>query len=60
MFLAILTHHKKNRILGCNYKRLGHVVSKHFHRMLNDIMKLANLLLVDFVPIRERLFRDLR
>ncbi|KAH6828123.1 hypothetical protein C2S53_014964 [Perilla frutescens var. hirtella] len=53
MFLSILAHHTKNRIVKKSYKRSGGTVSKHFHGVLNAIIRLHSLLLAKLVPIDE-------
>ncbi|KAI3461571.1 hypothetical protein Pfo_018234 [Paulownia fortunei] len=53
MFIIVLAHHKKNQIVGFDYTRSGHTVSKHFNVVLNSIIKLQPLLLVDPKPIAE-------
>ncbi|KAL8547768.1 hypothetical protein ACS0TY_007197 [Phlomoides rotata] len=51
MFLSILAHHTKNRIVKSKYMRSGRTVSKYFHRVLNAIIKLHKLLLARPNPI---------
>lgn len=51
MFLAILGHHKKNRIIGHDYRRSEKIVSKNFHDVLSSILKLHHILLVKPTPI---------
>ncbi|KAL8556079.1 hypothetical protein ACS0TY_003765 [Phlomoides rotata] len=46
MFLSILAHHTKNRIVKLKYTRAGRTVSKYFHKVLNTIIKLHPMLLV--------------
>ncbi|XP_073274072.1 uncharacterized protein [Primulina huaijiensis] len=46
MFLSILTHHKKNRIIGHDYVRSGQTISAHFHEVLGSVLKLHTILLV--------------
>lgn len=53
MFLAILGHHKKNRIVKHNYKRSGRTVSKNFHAVLNAIIRLHPVLLARPEPVTE-------
>ncbi|KAL0315422.1 UNVERIFIED_CONTAM: hypothetical protein Sradi_5420400 [Sesamum radiatum] len=40
MFLSILAHHKKNRTVKYDFIRSGRTVSKHFHRVLNAVLRL--------------------
>ncbi|KAL0401685.1 UNVERIFIED_CONTAM: hypothetical protein Slati_4198400 [Sesamum latifolium] len=51
MFLSILAHHKKNRIVKYNFIRSARTVSKHFHAVLNAILGLHPLLLAKPIPI---------
>lgn len=51
MFLNVLSHHNKNRVVKDSFKRSGFTVSKHFHRVLNTLLKLHTLILVDPEPI---------
>ncbi|XP_073015840.1 uncharacterized protein [Primulina eburnea] len=53
MFLSILAHHKKNRVIGHDYLRSGHTVSTHFHEVLRCVLKLHPLLLVKPDPVTE-------
>ncbi|KAK6128563.1 hypothetical protein DH2020_037707 [Rehmannia glutinosa] len=47
LFLFVLAHHKKNRIMRFDFKRSGQTVSRHFHDVLNAVLRLHNLLLVN-------------
>lgn len=51
MFLSILAHHKKNRIIGHDYLRSGDSVSISYHEVLKAILKLHTILLVKPVPV---------
>ncbi|KAL8553490.1 hypothetical protein ACS0TY_001978 [Phlomoides rotata] len=51
MFLSILAHHTKNRIVKSKYLRSGRTVSKYFHRVLNAIIRLHPMLLAKPEPI---------
>ncbi|KAL8524897.1 hypothetical protein ACS0TY_014500 [Phlomoides rotata] len=53
MFLSILAHHTKNRIVKSNHIRSGRTVSKHFHRVLNSVISLHSILLSQPKPIDE-------
>ncbi|KAL8547123.1 hypothetical protein ACS0TY_006734 [Phlomoides rotata] len=53
MFLSILAHHTKNRIVKSNHIRSGRTVSKHFHRVLNSVIILHSILLSQPKPIDE-------
>ncbi|XP_073034997.1 uncharacterized protein [Primulina eburnea] len=46
MFLSVLAHHNKNRVVGHDYVRSGHKISTHFHQVLQSILMLHPLLLV--------------
>lgn len=46
LFLSILAHHKKNRIVRFNFKRSGQTVSKHFHVVFNSVLRMHAILLV--------------
>ncbi|XP_073120077.1 protein ANTAGONIST OF LIKE HETEROCHROMATIN PROTEIN 1-like [Henckelia pumila] len=45
MFLYILAHHKKNRVVGHDYLQSGKTVSSHVHEILRSILKLHPILL---------------
>ncbi|KAL8511442.1 hypothetical protein ACS0TY_018012 [Phlomoides rotata] len=53
MFLSILAHHAKNRCVKFAFKRFGQTVSKHFHAMLNSVLRLHVMFLVRPQPINE-------
>ncbi|KAL8512448.1 hypothetical protein ACS0TY_018792 [Phlomoides rotata] len=53
MFLSILAHQTKDRIVKSNHIRLGRTVSKHFHRVLNSVIRLHSILLSQPRPIDE-------
>ncbi|KAL8512393.1 hypothetical protein ACS0TY_018760 [Phlomoides rotata] len=53
IFLSILAHHTKNRIVKSNHIRSGRIVSKHFHRVLNSVIRLHSILLSQPKPIDE-------
>ncbi|KAL8540098.1 hypothetical protein ACS0TY_001619 [Phlomoides rotata] len=46
MFLSILAHHTKNRCVKFAFKRSGKTVSKHFHAVLNSVLRLHAMFLV--------------
>ncbi|KAH6799932.1 hypothetical protein C2S52_000396 [Perilla frutescens var. hirtella] len=58
MFLAILGHHTKNRIVKHNYIRSGRTVSKNFHAVLNVVIKLHPVLLAQPDPVSEDCSND--
>ncbi|KAL8546241.1 hypothetical protein ACS0TY_006091 [Phlomoides rotata] len=45
MFLTILAHHTKNSCVKFQFKRSGQTVSKHFHHVLNCILRLQYMFL---------------
>ncbi|KAG8377496.1 hypothetical protein BUALT_Bualt08G0039000 [Buddleja alternifolia] len=45
IFLHILGHHTKNRIVKQSYKRSGYTITKHFNSVLNSLLKLYPILL---------------
>ncbi|KAK6161405.1 hypothetical protein DH2020_004786 [Rehmannia glutinosa] len=53
LFLSVLAHHKKNRVVHFDFKRFGQTVSRHFHDVLNSVLKLHSLLLVSPKPIED-------
>ncbi|KAL8540077.1 hypothetical protein ACS0TY_001604 [Phlomoides rotata] len=53
MFLTILSHHTKNRCVKFRFKRSGQMVSKHFHHILNCILRLHYIFLVQAKPVDE-------
>ncbi|KAL8465036.1 hypothetical protein ACS0TY_034495 [Phlomoides rotata] len=53
MFLSILSHHTKNRCVKFAFKRSGETVSKHFHAVLNSVLRLHAMFLVRPQPITD-------
>lgn len=53
MFLHILAHHVKNRIIKLRFMRSGETVSKYFHNVLHSIIRLHRELLKSPEPIPE-------
>ncbi|KAL0438707.1 UNVERIFIED_CONTAM: hypothetical protein Slati_2353700 [Sesamum latifolium] len=53
IFLSILAHHTKNRVVKYNFKRSGRTISKHFHAVLNAVLKLHPVLLATPQPVTE-------
>ncbi|XP_073120424.1 uncharacterized protein [Henckelia pumila] len=53
MFLSILAHHKKNRIIGHDYVRSGQTISCYFHEVLGSVLKLHSMLLGKPIPVDE-------
>ncbi|XP_042050712.1 protein ALP1-like isoform X1 [Salvia splendens] len=53
MFLCVLAHHKKFRIVGHNFMRSSQTVSKYIHIILRGILTLHSIFLVKPTPIDE-------
>ena len=53
MFLGVLAHHKKNRMVRFDHWRSGNTVSFYVHEVLAAVLKLHSLFLVKPDPIRE-------
>ncbi|KAL8495822.1 hypothetical protein ACS0TY_019799 [Phlomoides rotata] len=53
MFLFILAHYTKNKCVKFQFKRSGQTVSKHFHAVLQCVLKLHYLFLVQPQPVPE-------
>ncbi|KAH6793828.1 hypothetical protein C2S52_004305 [Perilla frutescens var. hirtella] len=53
IFLSILAHHTKNRIVKTSFKRSGYTISKHFNAVLKSLLKLHTILLVNPQPVEE-------
>ncbi|XP_042023619.1 uncharacterized protein LOC121770910 [Salvia splendens] len=51
MFLCILSHHKKTRIVGHDFMRSSQTVSKYLHTVLRGVLTLYDLFLVKPTPI---------
>ncbi|XP_042026162.1 uncharacterized protein LOC121773378 [Salvia splendens] len=51
MFLGVLAHHNKNRIVSFTFLRSGHTVSRYLHAVLNAIIKLHAILFVKPEPV---------
>ncbi|KAL8531311.1 hypothetical protein ACS0TY_008074 [Phlomoides rotata] len=51
MFLYILAHHTKNRAVKFQFKRSGQTISKHFHGVLQSVIKLHSLFLQKPLPV---------
>nr|KAJ0218120.1 hypothetical protein LSAT_V11C300107200 [Lactuca sativa] len=50
-FLNILAHHKKNRCIQVRFYRSGETVSRYFHRVLDALMRLQEILFVRPTPV---------
>ena len=53
MFVYILAHHEKNRTIKTGFLRSGEIVSRHFKRVLNAVLRLQGELLKVPEPIPE-------
>ncbi|KAL8457177.1 hypothetical protein ACS0TY_035138 [Phlomoides rotata] len=53
MFLSILAHHTKNRCMKFAFKRSGQTVSKHFHAVLNRVLRMHDTFFVKPQPVNE-------
>ncbi|KAL2235777.1 UNVERIFIED_CONTAM: hypothetical protein Sindi_1309900 [Sesamum indicum] len=53
IFLSIVSHHKKNSVVKHDFIRSGRTIHKHFHHVLNSVIKLYNVLLARPTPITE-------
>ncbi|XP_057791972.1 uncharacterized protein LOC131008888 [Salvia miltiorrhiza] len=51
MFVSVLAHHKKNRIIGFDFWRSGQTISRYVHLVLKAILRLHVILLVTPEPI---------
>ncbi|XP_057797535.1 protein ANTAGONIST OF LIKE HETEROCHROMATIN PROTEIN 1-like [Salvia miltiorrhiza] len=51
MFLSVLAHHKKNRVVRFDFWRSGQTISRYIHTVLKAILKLHVLLLVKPDPV---------
>lgn len=49
-FLAILAHHKKNRIIAYDMRRSGQTVSTYFNKVLNAVVMLSPQMYVNPEP----------
>ena len=45
LFLNILAHHAKNRIVHDAFKRSGWTISEYFHKVLKGVIRLQSVLL---------------
>ncbi|XP_040935195.1 uncharacterized protein [Gossypium hirsutum] len=51
MFLHIISHHFKNRVIKHHFNMSGETVSRSFHNVLNAIIRLQNMLFKKAKPI---------
>ncbi|PPD67774.1 hypothetical protein GOBAR_DD35349 [Gossypium barbadense] len=52
MFLHIISHHLKNRVIKHHFRRSGETVSRTFHSVLNAVIRLQDVLFKKPEPIR--------
>ncbi|KAL8552591.1 hypothetical protein ACS0TY_001325 [Phlomoides rotata] len=53
MFLSILAHHKKNRVIKFDFRRSGQTVSHYVHIVLRVVLSLHTLFLVKPTPVTD-------
>ncbi|KAL8457870.1 hypothetical protein ACS0TY_035657 [Phlomoides rotata] len=53
IFLTVLSHHTKNRVIKHSFKHSGFTISKHFNFVLETLLKLHNVLLATPEPVPE-------
>ncbi|KAL8543844.1 hypothetical protein ACS0TY_004412 [Phlomoides rotata] len=53
MFLSILAHHKKNRVIKFDFRRSGQTVSHYVHIVLRAVLSLHTLFLVKPTPVTD-------
>ncbi|KAG8380633.1 hypothetical protein BUALT_Bualt06G0036000 [Buddleja alternifolia] len=58
MFLVVLSHHTKNRIVTQQFIRSGYTVSVIFHRVLNALLRIHTCFLSTSEPIEENCSSD--
>nr|XP_011463536.1 PREDICTED: putative nuclease HARBI1 [Fragaria vesca subsp. vesca] len=51
MFLFILGHHKKNRVIKFDFLRSGEMISRCFNKVLNGVLRLSDNLLKSPEPV---------
>ncbi|KAL8499218.1 hypothetical protein ACS0TY_022264 [Phlomoides rotata] len=51
MFLSILAHHKKNRVVRFNHQRSGQIVSHYVNAVLLAVLRLHSVLFAKPVPV---------
>ncbi|MFQ6646252.1 hypothetical protein Gotur_018901 [Gossypium turneri] len=51
MFLHIISHHLKNRVIKHHFNRSGKIVSRSFHNVLNVVICLPDVLFKKAKPI---------
>ncbi|KAL8532204.1 hypothetical protein ACS0TY_008704 [Phlomoides rotata] len=53
IFLTVLSHHTKNRVVKHSFGRSGYTISKYFNSVLNTLLKLHRFLLAKPEPVPE-------
>ncbi|KAL8523705.1 hypothetical protein ACS0TY_013609 [Phlomoides rotata] len=53
IFLTVLSHHTKNRVIKHSFKRSGFTISKYFNSVLDTLLKLHTVLLATLEPVPE-------
>lgn len=53
MFLAILAHHQKNKVVRFHFCRSGHTVSTYVHAVMRAVLNMHSLFLVKPDPVKE-------
>ncbi|KAL8504180.1 hypothetical protein ACS0TY_022783 [Phlomoides rotata] len=51
IFLTVLSHHTKNRVVKHSFDRSGYTISKHFNGVLNTLLRLHRVLLAKPVHV---------
>ncbi|KAL8513617.1 hypothetical protein ACS0TY_012918 [Phlomoides rotata] len=51
LFLSVLSHHSKVRVVKFSFKRSGHTIHTYFHNVLRAILKLHGSLLAKPSPV---------
>ncbi|KAL8470884.1 hypothetical protein ACS0TY_033455 [Phlomoides rotata] len=51
VFLSVLGHHKKNRVVKFDHKRSGQTISHYIHLVLRSVLQVHNVLLVRPTPV---------
>ncbi|XP_041992244.1 protein ALP1-like isoform X1 [Salvia splendens] len=53
IFLGVLAHHKKNRIVRFDFLRSGDTVSRYVHEVMETVLKMHSMFVVKPEPIKE-------
>ncbi|KAL1541096.1 hypothetical protein AAHA92_25356 [Salvia divinorum] len=51
IFVGVLAHHKKNRVVGFDFWRSGATVSRYMHKVLGAVLNLHSVLLAKPTPV---------